>query len=207
MKEQPMKLYFTPGACSLSPHIALREAGIPFELVKVDLRAKKTADGGDYLAINPKGQVPALELDDGQLLTEGPVIVQYIADQKPDAKLAPAAGTLERYRLQEWLNHLTSEVHKNFSAMFAPGVPDEGRKVFRDRLEKRLEGIAKALDGKPFLTGDQFTVADGYLFTMLGWLPRVNIDLNNFPALAAFAGRCCMRPKVLEAMRAEGMGG
>ena len=202
-----MKLYFAPGACSLSPHIALRETGLPFELVKVDLRAKKTADGRDYLAINPKGQVPALELDNGQVLTEGPAIVQYIADQKPESKLAPPAGTLERYRLMELLNHLTSEVHKTFSALFAPGVPEEGKKVFRDRLDQRLANLSKELEGKQFLMGDQFTVADGYLFTMLGWLPHIKADLNSYPALAAFAGRCCMRPKVLEAMRAEGMGG
>jgi len=202
-----MKLYFSPGACSLSPHIALREAGLPFELVKVDLRAKKTADGRDYLSVNPKGSVPALELDDGQVLTEGPAIVQYIADLAPAANLAPKAGTMERYRLQEWLNYLTSEVHKGFSPLFAPNAPPEWKAIVLGNVEKRFDFLSKALDGKAFLMGDQFSVADGYLFTMLGWTRFVNIDLNRWPTLAAFAGRCCMRPKVLEAMKAEGMGG
>ncbi|MBM3347919.1 MAG: glutathione transferase GstA [Betaproteobacteria bacterium] len=202
-----MKLYFSPGACSLSPHIALREAGLPFELVKVDLRAKKTADGRDYLAVNPKGSVPALEMDDGQVLTEGPAIVQYIADLAPAANLAPKAGTMERYRLQEWLNYLTSEVHKTFGSAFAPNMPEEWKKVVMRNVEKRMDYLAKALESKPFLMGEQFSVADGYLFTMLGWTRFINLDLNRWPALAAYAGRCCMRPKVLEAMRAEGMGG
>ena len=202
-----MKLYFSPGACSLSPHIALREAGIPFELVKVDLRAKKTADGRDYFTINPKGSVPALELDDGQVLTEGPAIVQYVADLNPAANIAPKAGTMERYRLQEWLNYLTSEVHKTFGSLFAPNMPEEWKKVVMGNVEKRMDYLSKALEGKQFLMGDQFTVADGYLFTMLGWTRFFNVDLNRWPAMAAYAGRCCMRPKVLEAMKAEGMGG
>jgi glutathione S-transferase len=202
-----MKLYFSPGACSLSPHIALREAGLPFELVKVDLRAKKTADGRDYLSVNPKGSVPALELDDGQVLTEGPAIVQYIADLAPAANLAPKAGSMERYRLQEWLNYLTSEVHKTFGSLFAPNMPEEWKKVVMGNVEKRMDYLSKALDGRAFLMGDQFSVADGYLFTMLGWTRFFNLDLNRWPTLAAYAGRCCMRPKVLEAMKAEGMGG
>jgi glutathione S-transferase len=174
--------------------------------VKVDLRAKKTADGRDYLTVNPKGSVPALELDDGQVLTEGPAIVQYIADQKPEANLAPKPGTMERYRLQEWLNYLTSEMHKIIGSLFAPGMPEEWKKVVVGNVQKRLEFLSKHLEKNQFLMGSQFTVADGYLFTMLGWLPRVGVDLNQYPALAAYAGRCCMRPKVLEAMRAEGMG-
>ena len=202
-----MKLYYAPGACSLSPHIALRETGIPFELVKVDLRAKKTADGRDYITVNPKGSVPALELDNGQVLTEGPAIVQYIADLKPESNLAPKAGSMERYRLLEWLNYLTSEVHKTFSGAFAANMPEEGKKIHLGNLEKRLDYLSKNLEGKQFLMGDQFTVADGYLFTMLGWTRFLNMDLNKWPTLAAFAGRCCMRPKVLEAMKAEGMGG
>lgn len=202
-----MKLYFSPGACSLSPHIALREAGLTFELVKVDLRAKKTADGRDYLSINPKGSVPALELDDGQVLTEGPAIVQYIADLAPAANLAPKAGSMDRYRLQEWLNYLTSEVHKTFGSLFAPNMPEEWKKVVMGNVEKRMDYLSKALDGRAFLMGDQFSVADGYLFTMLGWTRFFNLDLNRWPTLAAYAGRCCMRPKVLEAMKAEGMGG
>ena len=202
-----MKLYFSPGACSLSPHIALREAGIPFELVKVDLRAKKTADGRDFTTVNPKGSVPALELDDGQVLTEGPAIVQYIADLNPAANIAPKAGSMERVRLQEWLNYLTSEVHKTFGSLFAPNMPEEWKKVVMGNVEKRMDYLSKALDGKQFLMGDQFTVAEGYLFTLLGWTRFFNVDLNRWPVLAAYAGRCCMRPKVLEAMKAEGMGG
>src|SRR3954471_17423292 len=159
--EDLMKLYYSPGACSLSPHIALREAGLSFDLEKVDLRAKKTASGGDYLAINPRGYIPALQLDNGEVLVEGVAIVQYIGDQKPDSGLVPKAGTMERYRLQEWLTFISSELHKTFSPLFNPALPDESKKIFRDRLTQRFGQLDKQLAGKEYLMGSKFTVADG----------------------------------------------
>jgi len=201
-----MKLYFKAGSCSLSPHIVLLEAGLPFELVEVDLATKRTKDGADYRAINPKGSVPALELDDGQLLTEGAVIVQYLADRKPAAELAPVAGTLERYRLQEWLNYIASEIHKNFSPLFNPKAPDEWKAVVKDvLLAQRFAFLADHLTGNAYLMGDTFSVADAYLFTVLNWTKRVNLDLGQWPALAAFFQRVAARPTVQAAMTAEGL--
>lgn len=159
-----MKLYFSPGACSLSPHIALREAGLSFELEPVDLRAKKTKRGDDYLTVNPKGYVPALVLEDGELLTEGAIIVQYIADQRPDLPLAPRAGTPERRRLQEWLHFIATELHKGFGPINNPASNDELKKVLRAKLETRFAFLTKGLEGKRFLLGDDFTVADGYAY-------------------------------------------
>lgn len=199
-----MKLYFSPSACSFSPHIALREAGIDFELVKVDLKNHKLAvDGGDYNAINPKGYVPVLELDNGERLTEGPAIVQYIADLKPERGLAPAAGSFERYRLQEWLAFINSEVHKGFSPLFRPTTPEETRASAREALSNRLTYIAKHLDRNEFLMGKQFTVADGYLFTVLSWGQWVGIDINEWPSLAAYVVRVGSRPSVIAAKAAE----
>lgn len=199
-----MKLYFSPSACSFSPHIALREAGIDFELVKVDLKNHKlAADGSDYNAINPKGYVPVLELDNGERLTEGPAIVQYIADLKPERGLAPAAGSFERYRLQEWLAFIISEVHKGFSPLFRPTTPEETRALAREALSNRLTYIAKHLDRNEFLMGKQFTVADGYLFTVLSWGQWVGIDINEWPSLAAYVARVGTRPSVIAAKAAE----
>lgn len=200
-----MKLYFSPGACSLSPHIALREAGLPFELEQVNNQEKKTKSGKDYWTVNGKGYVPTLELDNGERITEGPVIVQYIADQKPGSGLAPANGTLERVRVQEWLNFVTSELHKSFSPLFRPTTPDAYKDITRQNLSKRLDWVEKQLDGKQYLTGDKFTVADGYLFVVLRWAPRVNIDLAKWPNLKAFVDRVAARPKVHEALVAEGL--
>jgi glutathione S-transferase len=200
-----MKLYFFPGACSLSPHIALREAGFKFDLEKVDLKAKKTAGGEDYLAVNPKGYVPALRLDDGQVLTEAANIVQYIADRKPEAKLAPAAGTPQRYKLQEWLNFLATEVHKGTSPLFNPATPDSWKEVVKENLGKRYEFVAKHLAKQPYLMGETFSVADGYLFTLLNWTKFVNIDLGKWPALKAYYDRVAARPAVQEALAAEGL--
>ena len=200
-----MKLYYSPGACSLSPHIALREAGIDAELVKVDTKTHTLADGSDYFAINGKGYVPTLELDDGQRLTEGPAIVQYIADRNPAARLAPAAGTLERYRLQEWLNFITSELHKQFSPLFAADTPADYRAIARQRIVKRFDWLAAQLADRDYLLGDRFTVADGYLFTILNWTKFVGIDIARWPVLAAYQSRVAARPKVREAMIAEGL--
>lgn len=200
-----MKLYYSPGACSLSPHIVAREAGIPVELVKVDLKAKKLSDGGDFFDVNAKGYVPAIRLDDGQFLTEGPAIVQYLADQKPGAKLAPAAGTMERYRVQEWLNFITSELHKGIGGLFNPAVTPEWRKGITDRLEVRLGYLAKALQGKAYLMGDAFSVADAYLFTVLNWAPMVKLDLAPWPVLGEYQKRVAARPAVQEALKAEGL--
>ncbi len=200
-----MKLFYAPGACSVSPHIALCEAGIPHQIEKVDLKAKKTESGADYLAINPKGYIPALQLDNGELLVEGAVIVQYIADQKPESGLAPKAGTMERYRLQEWLTFISSELHKTFSPLFNAAMPDEGKKIFRDRLALRFSYVDKQLAGKNFLMGSNFTVADGYLYNMIRWARRVELDLSAFPNVTSFEARMEARPKVVEALKAEGL--
>ncbi|MGB3272587.1 MAG: glutathione transferase GstA [Xanthobacteraceae bacterium] len=199
-----MKLYYSPGACSLSPHIALLEAGIPHETVKVDLKAKKLAGGGDFLKVNPKGQVPVLVLDDGEQLTEGPVIVQVIADKAGDGKLAPANGTRERYRLQEWLNFLTSELHKNFSPLFQPALGDDAKAFFRDRLAGKFKYVDEKLAGKDYLMG-AFSVADGYLYVMLRWAEAMKLDLSALKNLAAFKARMAARPKVQEALKSEGL--
>jgi glutathione S-transferase len=200
-----MKLYFFPGACSLSPHIVLRETGANFELEKVDLHDKKTASGGDYLAVNPKGQVPVLALDSGETLTEGPVIVQYIADQNAAAGLAGTPGTMERYRIQEWLNFITSELHKNYAPLFSPSTPDAYKDIARANIAKRYGWIDEQLAGKPYLTGDTFTVADAYLFTVTRWAPHLGIDTAKWPNVTAFVDRVAARPKVQEALKAEGL--
>lgn len=199
-----MKLYYSPGACSLSPHIALLEAGLGHDLVRVDLKAKKLADGSDFLAVNPKGQVPVLVLDDGEQLTEGPVIVQAIADKAADKTLAPAAGTTERYRLQEWLNFLTSELHKNFSPLFAPVLSDDTKAFFRDRLMGKFKHVDEKLAGKDYLMG-AFSVADGYLYTMLRWADAHKMDLSALKNLMAYKARMAARPKVQEALKSEGL--
>jgi glutathione S-transferase len=200
-----MKLYFSPGACSLSPHIVLRETGADFEMEQVNNQEKKTKTGKDYWTINPKGQVPCLELDSGETLTEGPVIVQYVADQKAAAGLGGAAGTIERYRIQEWLNFITSELHKSFSPLFRPTTPDAYKDISRQNLGKRFDWIDKQLAGKQYLMGDKFSVADAYMFTVLRWSPRVDIDTSKWPNIKAFMDRVAARPKVQEALKAEGL--
>lgn len=200
-----MKLYFSPGACSLSPHIALREAGLPFELVRVDLHKHTLEDGTDLAAINPKGYVPALQLDDGYVLTEGPAIVQYIADQAPASKLAPDYGSMERYRMMEWLNYITSEVHKQFSPLFNPKANDQMKGFARANLEQRFNYLSEVLWDKPYLLGNSFSVADGYLFTVLGWTKYVGIDLGQWPVLNAYTKRIAERPAVQEALKSEGL--
>ena len=199
-----MKLYYSPGACSLAPHITMREAGIPVELKKVDLKAKQV-DGADYKQINGKGYVPAIGLDDGSVLTECPVILQYIADQKPEAGLAPKPGDKARYKLQESLNFITAELHKGMGTFFNPALTDEWRKAASDRLALRLDWLAKQLDGKSFLMGDKFSVADAYLFTILNWAPMVKFDLAKWPSLMDYQKRVSQRPKVQEALKAEGL--
>jgi glutathione S-transferase len=200
-----MKLFYAPGACSLSPHIALREAGLPFTLHKVDLKAKTIESGGDFNSVNGKGYVPALQLDSGEVLTEGPAIVQYIADQKPAAAIAPAAGTLERYKLQEWLNFITSELHKPMGSMFNPAQTAEWKEAVKATLSKRLDWLVKQLDGKSHLMGEKFSVADGYLFTVLSWASHVSFDLGKWPTLQQYVARIAARPKVAEALKAEGL--
>ena len=199
-----MKLYYSPGACSLSPHIALLEAGLPYDLVKVDLRAKKLENGDDYLAINPKGQVPALALDSGELVTEGPVIVQMIADKGGNG-LAPARDSDERYKLLEWLNFITTELHKNFGPMFSPVLADDAKAFFKDRVMGKFKYLETALAGHDYVMGKQFTVADAYLFTMLAWADRLKFDLSGMPNLVAYKARVGARPKVQEALIKEGL--
>jgi glutathione S-transferase len=200
-----MKLYFAPGACSLSPHIVLHEAGLAHEIVRVDMKAKTTADGGDFLKINPKGQVPALQLDDGDVLTEGPAIVQYLADQAPQAKLAPPAGTMARYRLQEQLNFVTSELHKTFAPLFSPATPAEFKTMSLDKLRKQFGFVDARLAAQPFLAGETFSVADAYLFTVSNWAKAVSFDLAFAPHLLDYRKRVQERPAVQEAMRHEGL--
>jgi glutathione S-transferase len=200
-----MKLYYSPGACSLSPHIALLEAGLPYDLVKVDLKAKQLENGDDYLKVNPKGQVPALRLDSGELVTEGPVIVQMIADKVSAKNLAPARDSAERYKLQEWLNFITTEVHKNFGPMFSPVLADDAKAFFKDRVMTKFKYIDSQLPGRDYLMGKQFTVADGYLFTMLCWADRMKFDLSALPNLLAYKARVGARPMVQEALTKEGL--
>jgi len=200
-----VKLYYSPGACSLSPHIVLRESGLKFEPVLASTKTHKLQDGTDYYTINPKGYVPLLELDNGERLSEGPAIVQYIADQVPAKKLAPAAGTMARYRLQEWLNFITSELHKSFSPLFNPAMPEEAKALYRTRLGDRFKWINEQLEGKQYLMGDTFTVADPYLFTVAGWGKHVGVDISGLPHLSAFMARVAARPAVQEAMKAEGL--
>ncbi|HWX80170.1 MAG TPA: glutathione transferase GstA [Steroidobacteraceae bacterium] len=200
-----MKLYYSPGACSLSPHIVLLEAGLPYTLVKTDLKTKKTEGGADYLSINSKGAVPALELDDGRVLTEGPAVVQYLADQKPESGLAPRAGTFERYQLMEILNFITSEVHKGFSPLFNPASSAELKETSVAALTKKFDWLTGLLGNKTFLLGNTFTVADAYLFTVLNWARIVKIDLSKWPVLAAYQARIAQRPKVHAALKEEGL--
>ena len=200
-----MKLYYSPGACSLSPHIVAREAGIDLELQKVDTKTKKMTPEGNFYDVNPKGYVPALQLDDGEVLTEGPAIVQYLADRKPDSGLAPKNGTLARYRLQEMLGFINSEIHKTYGPMFSPNVTPEVRQERIEYLKKRYALIEKALTGREFLVGDRFTAADAYLFTVTHWAGFLKIDLAEFPNLMAFQKRVASRPAVQAAMKAEGL--
>lgn len=200
-----MKLYYSPGSCSLSPHITLREAGLPFTLERADLKTKALASGGDLFSINPKGQVPALQFDDGSVLTEGPAIVQYLADQVPDKKLAPLAGTLERYRLIEWLNYISTELHKGFSPLFNPATSEDKKAEQRALLGKKFDYLSTRLAQQAYLSGEQFTVADAYLFTVLNWGQWTGIDLAQWPVLHAFVERVAARPAVHAALVAEGL--
>jgi glutathione S-transferase len=200
-----MKLYYAPGACSLSPHIVLREAGLPFELEKFDYATKKTDRGADYMKVNPKGYVPALELDNGEVLTEGPAIVQYIADRVPKSGLAPEWGSPERYRLQEWLNFITSELHKSIGPFFNPKTPEAQKDILRENFARRFRYVDQALASRPYLMGDKFTVADAYLFWVLSAANFLKIDLSPFANLGAFMKRVAARPKVQEALKAEGL--
>ena len=200
-----MKLYYSPGACSLSPHIVLRESGLPFTPVMASTKTHKLADGTDYYTINPKGYVPLLELDDGQRLSEGPAIVQYIADQVPQKKLAAAWGSMERYRQIEWLNFIGTELHKTIGALFNPALPEEAKAQARTKGASRLEWVNQQLEGKQYLMGDAFSVPDAYLFTVANWTKFVDIDISALKNLGAFMGRMAARPAVQEALRAEGL--
>jgi glutathione S-transferase len=200
-----MKLYFATGTCSLAPHIALREAGIAFTPVKVSLKTRRTQHDADFYAINPKGYVPVLELDDGARLTEGPALLQYIADRAPASKLAPPNGTFERYRLQEWLNFITSELHKQFSPLFDSTTLDEVKTKLRDKIGKRYDWIEQQLGDNDYLMGSDFTVADAYLFTVTNWTKLTGIDLSRWPRMQSFMERVRARPQVQEAMKAEGL--
>lgn len=200
-----MKLYYSPGACSLSPHIALQEAGLAYTPVLASTKSHKLQDGTDYYTINALGYVPVLELDNGERLREGPAIVQYIADQVPDKKLAPAHGSMERYRLQEWLTFIGTEIHKGFSPLFNPATPEEYKPMVRERLLQRLQWVDGQLAGKQYLMGDQFTVADGYLFTVTNWTQPTKLDISGLANLAAYRERVGARPAVQAAMKAEGL--
>jgi glutathione S-transferase len=200
-----MKLYYLPAACSLASNIALREAGLAFELVKVNRHTKRAADGVDYNEVNPKGYVPALALDNGEVLTENVAVLQYIADRNPAARLAPAAGTMERYRLIEWLAFINSEVHKSFSPLFRADAPEDTKQYARDNVALRLGYLQRAWGARSFLMGEQFTVADAYLFTVLSWGAHVKLDLGQWPALESFLLRVGARPAVIAALAAEGL--
>lgn len=200
-----MKLYYSPGACSLSPHIALHEAGIACEAVMTSTKSHKLQDGSDFYAINPLGYVPVLELDDGTRLREGPAIVQYIADQAPLKNLAPANGTLARYRLQEWLTFIGTEMHKGFSPLFNPNMPEEAKTIAKDKLAARYKWLDEQLAGKEWLSGEHFSVADGYLFTVTNWSKPTGVDLSAYPNVQAWHARVAARPAVQAAMKAEGL--
>jgi glutathione S-transferase len=200
-----MKLYYSAGACSLAPHIALKEAGIAFEAINAPTKTHQLPDGSDYYKINPLGYVPLLVLDDGSQLRECAVIIQYIADQAPDKHLAPANGTYARYKLQEWLAFISTELHKNFSPLFTPGMPDEAKIIFKARLMDRLKWVDSALSGTTWLMGDTFTVADAYLFNVSNWTRFVGVDISALENLASLRTRVSARPAVQEAMRAEGL--
>jgi len=199
-----MKLFLTPGACSLAPHIALIEANLPFDFEEVDLASKRTTGGADYSAVNAKGYVPALQLDNGEVLTEAAVVLQYVADLSPHSKLAPAAGSFERYRLQEWLNFISSELHQNFEPLFDTDASEELKHVAASKLSNRLDFVLKSLGGKNFLMGDAFTVADCYLFTVLNWTNFVKFDLSKWPMLRSYLERVAARPAVQATLKAEG---
>lgn len=201
-----MKLFFKPGACSLASHIVAREAGLgDVAIEKVDTKAGRTESGADWRALNPKGYVPALLLEDGQLLTEGAVIVQYLADRKPGARLVPPAGSLERYRVQEWLNYIATEVHKTFSPLFSRATPEEWKAKMRENLGARFDLLSRALEGRDFLMGAQFSVADAYLYTVLRWTKPIDFELARWPALGAYLERCAKRPGVAKALQEEGL--
>jgi len=200
-----MKLYYSPGACSLSPHIVLNEGGFSFEKEKVDLSIKQTETGADYRAVNPNGYVPALLLDDGQVLTEGPAIVQYLADLVPEKRLAPPADTMERYRLMAWLNFISTELHKGFGALFNPQAPQDWKNIVNAQLIRRIEHASQRLAGRTYIMGDDFTVADAYLFTVLGWGKYVGVEISPWPTLTAYLGRIAVRPAVQAALKAEGL--
>jgi len=200
-----MKLYFYPGACSLAPHIVLREAGLSFDLEQVDLGTKLTAGGEDFSKINPKGYVPALRLDDGEVLTEVAVILQYLADHKPESGLEPGAGTMERYRVMEWLNFIATEVHKQFGPLFNPKITAEWKENQLSRLAQRFDYLAQHLGGKQYLMGDNFTVADAYLFTVINWAGFLHVDISKWPQLTDYLARIAARPAVKAAMEAEGL--
>jgi glutathione S-transferase len=200
-----MKLYYAPGACSLSPHIVLLEAGLPHDLVKVDLRAKKLENGDDYLKVNPKGQVPALVLDSGEIVTEGPVIVQMIADKIPAKNLAPERNSAERYRLQEWLNYISTELHKSIGPMFNPALSDDAKAFFKDRAMGKFRYVDGKLAGHDYLMGKQFTGADAYLYVMLRWAEAIKLDLSGLSNLLAYKDRLAARPMVQQALIEEGL--
>jgi glutathione S-transferase len=200
-----MKLYYSPGACSLSPHIVACEAGLPIELVKVDLGSKRTESGEDFHQLNPNGYVPVLALDDGNKLTEGPAIVQYLADLAPDKKLAPPAGTFERYQLKQWLNFISTEIHKSFSPLFRPAAPEATKQFAIDTLTARLATTAEHLSVHPYLLGESFSVADAYLFVTLGWGQHVNVDISKWPVLVGYRDKIAQRPAVQKAMKEEGL--
>ncbi len=200
-----MKLYYAPGACSLSPHIVLQESGLKHTVAKTNLKDKTIDGGGDFKSKNPHGYVPALELDDGTILTEGPAIVQYIADKAPEKKLAPAAGSLDRVKMQGWLNFVSSELHKGFSPLFNPAMPEEAKKLFREKLMTRFEALDKHFGHNQFITGDTFSVPDAYLFTVLNWTKPTNMDISSFKNLTAYHARIGARPAVQAAMKAEGL--
>lgn len=200
-----LKLYYSPGACSLSPHIVLEEAGLPYEAIQASLKTKTLADGSDYRAVNPLGYVPTLELADGTRLREGPAIVQYLADQAPAKKLAPETGTIARYQLQGWLNFTATEIHRNFSPLFNPAVPDDIKQASKQRILGRLEWVDGELAGKQFLLGEDFTVADAYLFVVTGWSKPMQLDLSKLTNLVAWRERVAARRAVQAAMKAEGL--
>lgn len=198
-----MKLYYAPQACSLAPHIVLRELDLPFEPVRVDNRSKQTASGADFLAINPKGYVAALELDNGEVLTEGPAILQYLADLRPEAKLAPLNGTFERVRLQEWLNFVSTEIHGGLGWLFNAQFPEEVKTLIKEKLFKRFAVLCQTLERQDYLLADGFSVADAYLFTVLRWAPLFAIELDRWPALVRFQARVDLRPAVRAALAVE----
>lgn len=199
-----MKLYYMPGACSLAAHIVANEAGLPIDLVKVDGKTKQTETNEDFLAVNPNGYVPTLVVD-GETLTEAQLVVQYLADRKPESGLMPAAGDMARYRVQQWLAFISSELHKSFGAFFKPGSTDEAKAAMREHLAKRFGYVDRELEGKSYLTGEAFTAADAYLWTILGWAKFANIDLSPYANIQKFMGTVAARPAVQQALKAEGL--